>query len=53
MTSSFSLARALAAVLLLLALAAPAMYDVALGIVAALYSIALTLAWTRVFTTKG
>jgi hypothetical protein len=26
------------------------MYDVALGIVAALFSIALTLAWTKVFT---
>ena len=44
---------ALSTLFIRLALAAPAMYDVALGIVAALYSIALTLAWTRVFTTKG
>jgi hypothetical protein len=44
---------ALSTLFIRLALAAPAMYDVALGIMAALYSIALTLAWTRVFTTKG
>ena len=45
---------ALSTLFIRLALAAPAMYDVALGITAALFSIALTLAWTRVFTnTKG
>jgi hypothetical protein len=45
---------ALSTLFIRLALAAPPMYDVALGIMAALYSIALTLAWTRVFTnTKG
>jgi hypothetical protein len=42
---------ALSTLFIRLALAAPPMYDVALGIVAALFSIALTLAWTRVFTT--
>jgi hypothetical protein len=41
---------ALSTLFIRLALAAPPMYDVALGIVAALFSIALTLAWTRVFT---
>ncbi len=40
---------ALSTLFIRLALAAPPMYDVALGIVAALFSIALTLAWTRVF----
>ena len=45
---------ALSTLFIRLALAAPPMYDVAMGIMAALYSIALTLAWTRVFTnTKG
>jgi hypothetical protein len=45
---------ALSTLFIRLALAAPPMYDVALGIVAALFAIALTLAWTRVFTnTKG
>lgn len=43
---------ALSTLFIRLALAAPPMYDVALGIVAAIFSIALTLAWTRVFTTK-
>ncbi|MDY0226501.1 MAG: hypothetical protein RBR38_06680 [Desulfomicrobium apsheronum] len=43
---------ALSTLFIRLALAAPPMYDVALGIVAATFSIALTLAWTRVFTTK-
>lgn len=41
---------ALCTLFIRLALAAPPMYDVALGIVAALFAIALTLAWTRVFT---
>lgn len=41
---------ALSTLFIRLALAAPPMYDVALGIVAALFAIALTLAWTRVFT---
>ena len=41
---------ALSTLFIRLALAAPPMYDVALGIVAALFSIALTLAWTKVFT---
>lgn len=40
---------ALCTLFIRLALAAPPMYDVALGIVAALFAIALTLAWTRVF----
>ena len=44
---------ALSTLFIRLALASPPMYDVALGIVAALFSIALTLAWTRVFTTKA
>lgn len=45
---------ALSTLFIRLALAAPPMYDVALGIVSALFAIALTLAWTRVFTTtKG
>lgn len=45
---------ALSTLFIRLALASPPMYDVALGIVAALFAIALTLAWTRVFTnTKG
>lgn len=43
---------ALSTLFIRLALAAPPMYNVALGIVAAIFSIALTLAWTRVFTTK-
>lgn len=42
---------ALSTLFIRLALAAPPMYDVALGIIAALFAIALTLAWTRVFTT--
>ena len=41
---------ALSTLFIRLALAAPPMYDVALGIVAAVFSIALTLAWTKVFT---
>jgi len=41
---------ALSTLFIRLALAAPPMYDVALGIVAALFAIALTLAWTKVFT---
>lgn len=41
---------ALCTLFIRLALASPPMYDVALGIVAALFAIALTLAWTRVFT---
>jgi len=41
---------ALCTLFIRLALAAPPMYDVALGIVAALFAIALTLAWTKVFT---
>jgi hypothetical protein len=41
---------ALSTLFIRLALAAPPMYDVALGIVSALFAIALTLAWTRVFT---
>lgn len=40
---------ALCTLFIRLALAAPPMYDVALGIVAALFAIALTLAWTKVF----
>lgn len=40
---------ALSTLFIRLALAAPPMYDVALGIVAALFAIALTLAWTRTF----
>ena len=45
---------ALSTLFIRLALAAPPMYDVALGIVSALFAISLTLAWTRVFTnTKG
>lgn len=43
---------ALSTLFIRLALAAPPMYDVALGIAAIVFSIALTLAWTRVFTTK-
>jgi hypothetical protein len=42
---------ALCTLFIRLALAAPPMYDVALGIVAALFAIALTLAWTKVFIT--
>ncbi len=42
---------ALSTLFIRLALAAPPMYDVLLGLVAALFAIALTLAWTRVFTT--
>lgn len=45
-----NLGYALCTLFIRLALAAPPMYDVALGIVAALFAIALTLAWTRVFT---
>jgi hypothetical protein len=44
---------ALSTLFIRLALAAPPMYDVALGIVSALFAIALTLAWTRVFTNTG
>jgi hypothetical protein len=40
---------ALCTLFIRLALAAPPMYDVALGIVAVLFAIALTLAWTKVF----
>lgn len=40
---------ALSTLFIRLALAAPPMYDVALGIVAGLFAITLTLAWTRVF----
>lgn len=42
---------ALCTLFIRLALAAPPMYDVALGIVAVVFAIALTLAWTKVFTT--
>lgn len=42
---------ALSTLFIRLALAAPPMYDVALGVVAGLFAIALTLAWTRVFIT--
>ena len=41
---------ALSTLFIRLALAAPPMYDVLLGLVAVLFAIALTLAWTRVFT---
>ena len=41
---------ALSTLFIRLALAAPPMYDVVLGLVAVLFAIALTLAWTRVFT---
>ena len=45
---------ALSTLFIRLALAAPPMYDVALGLVSVIFSITLTLAWTRVFTsTKG
>jgi hypothetical protein len=40
---------ALSTLFIRLALAAPPMYDVALGVVAGLFAIALTLAWTKVF----
>jgi len=43
---------ALSTLFIRLALAAPPMYDVALGAAAIVFAIALTLAWTRVFTTK-
>lgn len=41
---------ALCTLFIRLALASPPMYDVVLSIVASLFAIALTLAWTRVFT---
>lgn len=44
---------ALSTLFIRLALAAPPMLDVALGIVAALFAIALTLSWTRVFVTRN
>lgn len=43
---------ALSTLFIRLALAAPPMYDVAMGIVAGFFAIALTLSWTRVFITS-
>ena len=42
---------ALCTLFIRLALAAPPMYDVALGVVAGSFAITLTLVWTKVFTT--
>jgi len=42
---------ALSTLFIRLALAAPPMYDVALALASILFAIAMTLAWTRVFTT--